>query len=64
MLRKDMKFDWNNESKSAFTSIKDVITSAPVLAKLDFNKDFRLYTNATEQAISAILIQPDPDDYE
>lgn len=64
LLRKEMEFDWDNNRQSTFTTIKDVIASAPVLAKPDFNRDFLLYTNATEEAISAILIQTNPEGYE
>jgi len=63
LLCKDMNFDWDNNKHPAFKSIKDLIASALVLAKPDFNKDFLLYTNATEEAISAILIQTNPEGY-
>lgn len=64
LLHKDTGFDLNSETQSAFNSIKYVIASTPVLAKHDFNKDFQLYTNATKQAISTILIQINLEDYE
>ena len=59
-----MEFDWDNNRQSAFTAIKGAIAFASVLAKPDFNRDFLLYTNATEEAISAILIQTNPEGYE
>lgn len=64
LLRKEMEFDWDNNRQSSFTAIKDVIASAPVLDKPDFNRDFLLYTNVTEEAISAILIQTNLEGYE
>ena len=56
LIGKDMSFDRNDERQSTFASIKDAIASAPVLAKPNFNTDFQLYTNATEQPISSIII--------
>jgi len=44
--------------------MKKAITSAIVLAKPDFDMDFKLYTNATEEAIPKILIELDFEGYE
>jgi hypothetical protein len=40
LLKKDVKFEWNEESKRAFESIKTAICEAPVLISPDYNKDF------------------------
>jgi len=39
--------------------IKNAISSALVLANPNFAKDFIIYTNATKEAIFAILLQKD-----
>jgi hypothetical protein len=44
---------------NAFLRIKKAINSAPVLVKPNFEKYFIIYTNATEEAISSILLQSD-----
>jgi hypothetical protein len=59
LLKQYHSFSWTYEVKNAFLRIKKAISSAPVLGKLDFEKDFIIYTNATEEAISAILLQCD-----
>jgi hypothetical protein len=59
MLKQDRSFSWNDDTEKDFVEIKNAISSAPVLAKPDFEKDFIIYTNATEEAISAILLQKD-----
>jgi hypothetical protein len=52
LLKQDRTFSWTDEVEKDFIGIKKEISSAPVLAKPDFNKDFIIYTNATEEAIS------------
>jgi hypothetical protein len=39
--------------------IKKPISSALVLEKLDFNKEFIIYTNSIEEAIYVVLLQKD-----
>jgi hypothetical protein len=39
--------------------IKKAISSALVLAKLDFEKDFIIYTNATKEAVYVVPLQCD-----
>lgn len=52
------------KTKKAFFKIKDAISSTHVLAKLDFVKDFIIYTNATEEVVYAILLHKDEENYE
>jgi hypothetical protein len=59
LLKQDLFFSWTNDVENAFEGIKKAISSAPVLAKPDFEKEFTIYTNATEEAVSTILIQND-----
>jgi hypothetical protein len=40
LLRKDVKFEWNDESKRAFQDIKIAISEAPVFISLEYTKDF------------------------
>jgi hypothetical protein len=59
LLKKDRYFSWTNDVGNAFLRIKKAINSASVLVKLNFEKDFIIYTNAPEEAIFAILLQCD-----
>lgn len=43
--------------QQVFITTKQVITSKPLLSKPNFAKDFIIYTNETEEAISGILMQ-------
>jgi len=55
MLKHDQYFSWNEDVEKYFVGIKKSISSASVLAKPDFDKEFIIYTNSTEEAIFAKL---------
>ena len=38
LLKKDAKFEWMDEGKDAFKSVKDAISKSPVLISLDYSK--------------------------
>jgi hypothetical protein len=59
MIRKDVEFKWDDERKYAFNNIKAAISRAPVLRSPDFNRDFFLYTFASDQSLAAVLTQKD-----
>jgi hypothetical protein len=59
ILKQDHYFSWTNDIKNDFIRIIKAISYALVLAKSDFEKVFIIYSNAIEEAISAILLQSD-----
>ena len=59
LTRKTTPFQWNLEQQGAFNTLKHTITSAPVLSLPDYDKPFRLTTNASDYAMGAILEQED-----
>eukprot|EP00253_Pinus_taeda_P034450 PITA_34450 len=59
MLKKDVKVKWSLETKQAFESIKTVLTQTPVLTSPQFDKDFIIFSFASEHTIAAILLQKD-----
>jgi hypothetical protein len=59
ILKQDQSFSWNEDIENDFIRIKKASHSTTVLAKLNFEKYFIIYTNATEEAVSTILIQCD-----
>jgi hypothetical protein len=59
MLKHDQSFSWMEDVEKYFVGIKKEISSAPVLVKPDFDKDFIIYTNSTKEAIYVILLQKD-----
>jgi hypothetical protein len=57
LIKQHHSFSWTNDVEDSFVGIKKAIISTPVLAKMDFEKEFMVYTNAREEAVSTILIQ-------
>ena len=64
MIRKDVKFKWDDERESAFSNIKTAISQAPVLRSLDFNRYFFLYNFTSDQSLATVLTQKDDDNNE
>lgn len=56
LLKVNQTFIWNEQANNSFLKMKDTLSFAPVLATPNFSKDFIIYTNATKEAISAILM--------
>jgi hypothetical protein len=59
LLKQYFSFSWTEYVENDFVRINKAIGSTLVLEKSYFEKYFIIYTNATEEAISAILIQCD-----
>jgi hypothetical protein len=54
---KGIHFEWGEEQRVSFESLKTALCEAPVLQVPDFEKDFVLVTNASDIAVSAVLNQ-------
>jgi hypothetical protein len=59
LLQQYHSFSWTYDLENTFIRIKKEIGSATVLAKPNFEKEFIIYTNSTQEAVFAILIQCD-----
>ena len=57
LLSKDQAWKWTQECQYAFETLKGEIASRPVSAYPDFSKPFRLYTDASNLGLGAILAQ-------
>ena len=61
LTRKDVKFHWSAECGTVFQELKALLTSAPVLAYPNFDREFTLETDASVQGLGAVLSQIQPD---
>jgi hypothetical protein len=59
MLKHDQYFSWTKDVEKDFIGIKRGNQFNTSLGELDFDKDFIIYTNSTEEAIFVILLQND-----
>ena len=57
LLSKSVPFEWGKEQQDAYTSLRDRLTDAPILAFPDFTQPFTLYTDASDYAVGAALMQ-------
>jgi len=59
LTKKDIPFHWDQEEEQAFCSLQSILTTAPVLILLDYDKLFTLITDASNYATGSILEQKD-----
>jgi hypothetical protein len=50
------KFEWTEEAKEAFKSLKVYLTSSPILTPPKKHKDMMLYIVATSMVVSATIV--------
>ena len=57
MVKQSVQFKWTNVEKNAFSKINTSIAHAPSLKCPNFEKDFILYTFASDDSLAAVLTQ-------
>ncbi len=57
LLKKDVPFLWHDAQQQSFNTLKDTLTSAPIIAFPDYSLPFNLCTDASALGIGAILMQ-------
>ena len=55
-------FHWGKEQEDALAALKLLVQTAPVLAKPDYSRPFRIYVDASDVGVGAVLVQmlPNP----
>jgi hypothetical protein len=56
LLKKD-GFEWSEAAAAAFNALKTTVSSAPILAMPDFNKQFIVECDASSHGFGAVLVQ-------
>jgi len=62
LTREDTEWRWGVEEQSAFDSLKEWITTAPILALPDNLRPFQIEADSSDFATGAILSQQSPED--
>ena len=55
LLNKDVVFKFDEECSAALQTLKNKLTTAPVMIAPDCNKDFELMCDANDYAVGAVL---------
>ena len=59
LLKKKVKFGWSDRCQKAFDGIKRTLSTEPVLKAPEFEKQFHLTVDASDEGIGAVLMQED-----
>jgi hypothetical protein len=57
LLKKTNEFEWTPECEHSFQTLKHKLTTTPVLALPDIQKDFVVYCDASRQGLGCVLMQ-------
>ncbi|RDX91384.1 Retrovirus-related Pol polyprotein from transposon 17.6, partial [Mucuna pruriens] len=57
LTRKGVAFVWNSKCEHSFQTLKEKLTSAPVLVLPDLSKSFVVYCDASRMGLGGVLMQ-------
>ena len=57
LTRKGVKFEWTDRCEESFQTLKEKLTSTPVLTLPEANEGFEVYSNASRQGLGYVLMQ-------
>ena len=57
LLRKDVKFEWNDKCEASFEELKQLLIEAPVLKQPTPGKEYTLYSDALRIGLGCVLMQ-------
>jgi hypothetical protein len=57
LLRKNTPFVWSDECEHSFQTLKEKLTTTPVLAVPETGKDYMVYCDASKHGLGCILMQ-------
>jgi hypothetical protein len=58
LLKKDIKFQWNDECQQSLDILKEKMVTTPILVFPDWSKEFHVHVDASSIALGAVLTQP------
>ncbi|KAK1698284.1 hypothetical protein QYE76_014981 [Lolium multiflorum] len=57
LLKKNTQFVWTDECETSFQTLKEKLTTAPVLAVPEPGKDYTVYCDASKNGLGCVLMQ-------
>ena len=57
LMKKDIEWNWTSRQEDVFNKLKDHVTSEPVLAHPELNKQFKVEVDASGFTLGAVLLQ-------
>jgi hypothetical protein len=57
LLRKNIPFVWSDECEASFQTLKEKLTTAPVLAITETDKYYTVYCDASKNGLGCVLMQ-------
>ena len=57
LLRKDVKFEWNEKCQASFEQLKQLLIEAPMLMQSALGKEYTLYSDASRIGLGCVLTQ-------
>jgi hypothetical protein len=62
LLRKDTKFQWNEDFQHGLDTLKEKMVTMPILVFLGWDKEFHVHVDASSISLGAIILQPGAED--
>ena len=57
LLRKGVKFEWNDRCQVSFEQLKKMLVEAPMLTQPTLGKEYTMYSNALRNGLGCVLMQ-------
>ncbi|KAL8115111.1 hypothetical protein AgCh_021797 [Apium graveolens] len=57
LMRKGIKFEWNNDREKSFQELKKRLVSAPILVLPSGSGGFQVYSDASKRGLGSVLMQ-------
>ena len=57
LLRKGVKFEWDDKCQSSFKRLKEILVEAPVLIQPTSGRDYTVYSDASRIGFGCVLMQ-------
>jgi len=57
LMGKNVPFEWTVDCEMSFNYLKNMLSSAPIVALSDFSVSFKVFTDASKEAVGAVLAQ-------